>query len=151
MLHNWFSQLSLFFASVGNSNGFEVGISHSQISGKLVNSTRMCLTVSGSKQHQSFTEAAEQHYKATSNGWPSEATDTCYVTGTYENRRTFEHVTMMPSLKRKCRTASQWCINVLTISPVWMLHTLNQFITGGVTTTTSTHINTTTIITTVHF
>lgn len=30
---------------------------------------------------------------------------------------TFEQVTIIPLLKRKCSTASQWWINVLTISP----------------------------------
>lgn len=32
--------------------------------------------------------------------------------------RSFEHVTIIPLLKRKCSTASQWWISVLTISPV---------------------------------
>ena len=34
---------------------------------------------------------------------------------------------MMPSLKRKCKTASQWCMSVFTISQVCMLQTLNTF------------------------
>lgn len=36
---------------------------------------------------------------------------------------TFEHVTIIPLLNRRCKTASQWCINVLTISPVLTFHT----------------------------
>lgn len=32
--------------------------------------------------------------------------------------RSFEHVTIMPLLKRKCKTASQWWIKVLIIWPV---------------------------------
>jgi len=31
---------------------------------------------------------------------------------------------MMPSQKRRCSTASQWCIRVLTISPDLTSHTL---------------------------
>lgn len=37
--------------------------------------------------------------------------------------RSFEHVTIMPLLKRKCSTASQWCIKVFTNSPVLTSHT----------------------------
>jgi len=71
----------------------------------------------------------------------SRVTETSYVNNTHANWHTFEHVTMIPSLKRKWRTASQWCINVLTISPVCMLHTLNRFITAGLITTTTTTIH----------
>ncbi len=39
---------------------------------------------------------------------------------------TFEQVTMIPSANLKCSTASQWCINVLSISPVRTLHTLDK-------------------------
>jgi len=39
---------------------------------------------------------------------------------------TLEQVTIIPSLNRKCRTASQWCINVLSKSPVFKLQTLNK-------------------------
>lgn len=37
--------------------------------------------------------------------------------------QTFEHVTIMPLLNRRCRTASQWCISVFTISPEPTSHT----------------------------
>lgn len=37
--------------------------------------------------------------------------------------RSFEQVTIIPLLKRKWRTASQWCIKVLTISPVFTSQT----------------------------
>lgn len=33
-------------------------------------------------------------------------------------------MTIIPLLNLKCKTASQWCINVLTISPVFTSHTL---------------------------
>ena len=37
--------------------------------------------------------------------------------------RSLEHVTMMPSEKRRWRTASQWWMSVLSISPVFTDHT----------------------------
>lgn len=40
--------------------------------------------------------------------------------------RSLEQVTIKPLLKRKCRTASQWWINVFSISPVFTSHTLEQ-------------------------
>lgn len=40
--------------------------------------------------------------------------------------RSLEQVTIMPLLKRKCKTASQWWINVFSISPVFTSHTLEQ-------------------------
>lgn len=40
--------------------------------------------------------------------------------------RSLEQVTIMPLLNRKCRTASQWWINVFSISPVFTSHTLEQ-------------------------
>lgn len=36
---------------------------------------------------------------------------------------TLEQVTIMPLLNRRCRTASQWCISVFTISPVLTFQT----------------------------
>jgi len=36
---------------------------------------------------------------------------------------TFEQVTIILLLNLKCKTASQWCIRVLTISPVTTFHT----------------------------
>ena len=42
-----------------------------------------------------------------------------------QSGHTFEHVTIMPSLKRKCSTASQWWMRVLTISHDCILHTLH--------------------------
>ncbi len=37
--------------------------------------------------------------------------------------RSFEHVTIIPLLKRRCKTASQWWISVLIICPVLTSHT----------------------------
>lgn len=38
--------------------------------------------------------------------------------------RSLEHVTIMPLLKRRCSTASQWWISVFSISPAFTSHTL---------------------------
>lgn len=37
--------------------------------------------------------------------------------------RTFEQVTIIPLLNLRCKTASQWWIKVLTISPLFTFHT----------------------------
>ena len=39
-------------------------------------------------------------------------------------RITLEQVTIIPSLNLRCKTASQWWINVFSGSPVFKLHTL---------------------------
>lgn len=42
--------------------------------------------------------------------------------------RSLEHVTIMPLLKRRCSTASQWWISVFSISPAFTSHTLQVHI-----------------------